>query len=425
VGNPATSPEVLQAELLRLSTAGSVDDGKSTLLGRLLYETKEIFEDQLQAVERASLSHGGDYVNLALLTDGLRAEREQGITIDVAYRHFATARRRFILADTPGHVQYTRNMVTGTSTADLTIVLLDARKGVVEQTRRHLFIASMLRVPHVLICVNKMDLVGYDRAVFEQIRADLTPLLAELSIVETTCIPVSALIGDNVVERSDAMSWYEGPTLLEHLETVSPGATSGSVGLRFPVQWVVRPLTSEYHDYRGYAGQLASGALHPGDEVLVLPSRLRNRIASIDTFNGPIAEAVAPMSVSVTLEEHVDISRGDMLADPLDPPRLAQEFEATICWLTSTPMRAGGRYAIKHTTHSTKAQLQSLDYRVDIASYAHDSTADSLVLNEIGNVRIRTLAPLICDPYARNRTTGSFILIDEGTNETVAAGVLA
>ncbi|GAC1317233.1 MAG: hypothetical protein NVSMB2_10750 [Chloroflexota bacterium] len=412
------------SDLLRLSTAGSVDDGKSTLIGRLLYETKSIFEDQLEAVERASRDRNTEYVNLALLTDGLRAEREQGITIDVAYRYFSTPRRKFILADTPGHVQYTRNMVTGTSTADLTIVLVDARKGLTEQSRRHTFIASLLRVPHLVICINKMDLVDHSESVYENLRAEFLPFLARLDLSDVTFIPVSALHGDNVVHRSTHMPWYDGPSLLHHLENVFIASDRNLIDVRFPVQWVVRPMTSAHHDYRGYAGQVAGGVLKPGDEVMVLPSGLTSHIEAIDTFDGPVEEAVPPMSVTLRLSDDIDISRGDIICRPNNQPDVSQDVDATICWMSTRPLKAGGMYSIKHTTRAARAIVKELRYRVNINTLHRDEDAPTLELNDIGRVTLRMTTPLCFDAYRRNRTTGGFILIDEGSNETVAAGII-
>jgi sulfate adenylyltransferase large subunit len=374
-------------------------------------------------VIRTSERRGDGYVNLALLTDGLRAEREQGITIDVAYRYFQTTRRKFVIADTPGHEQYTRNMVTGASTADLSIILVDARKGVIEQTRRHTYIASLLRIPHLVVCVNKMDLVAYDEAVFERIVEDLTDWTARLDVADLTFIPISALHGDNVVERSLEMAWYDGPPLLYHLEHVVIAPDRNMTDIRFPVQWVIRPNSDVHHDYRGYAGTVAGGLLHPGDEVLVLPSGQRTRVSAIDTFEGQVDTAFPAMSVTVRVDDELDISRGDMLVDPDDPPAAARELEAMLCWMGPEPLRPGARLVIKHTTRATRARLEELDFRVDVNTLDHEP-ADELSLNEIGRVRIRTGSPLIVDPYARNRTTGSFILIDEATNDTVAAGMI-
>jgi bifunctional enzyme CysN/CysC len=412
-------------DLLRFATAGSVDDGKSTLIGRLLYDSKAIFEDQLEAVEATSASRGDEYTNLALLTDGLRAEREQGITIDVAYRYFATPRRKFIIADTPGHIQYTRNMVTGSSTADLALILVDARKGLVEQSRRHAFLCSLLRVPHLVLCVNKMDLVDYSQEVFDSIAAEFTDFAAKLEITDLTIVPVSALKGDNIVSRSDNMPWYEGPSLLHHLEHVHIASDRNLVDVRFPVQFVIRPQSSTVTDYRGYAGQVASGVLKPGDEVLILPSGFTTRIASIDTADGPVAEAYPPMSVTIRLEDEIDISRGDMICRPNNAPAVAQDIEAMVCWMDETkPLAVGNKYAIKHTTRSARAIVRGLHYRLDVNSLHRDEAAQALALNEIGRVRIRTTQPLLADEYRRNRTTGGFIIIDEQTNRTVGAGMI-
>jgi len=410
-------------ELLRFATAGSVDDGKSTLIGRLLHDSKAIFEDQLEHLLATSERRGDAYVDLALLTDGLRAEREQGITIDVAYRYFQTAKRKFIIADTPGHEQYTRNMVTGASTADLSVVLVDARKGVSEQTRRHAYIASLLRIPHVVVCVNKMDLVGYDEAVFDAIVEELVDWTARLGLPDVTFIPMSALHGDNVVERSLEMPWYDGPPLLYHLEHVVIAPARDLVNLRFPVQWVIRPSSQQHPDYRGYAGQLVGGVLRPGDEVLVLPAGQRTRVAEVDTFEGLRQCAFPPMSVTVRLEGQFDVSRGDMIVDAEDPPVSVRDLEAMVCWMTEAPLRVDGRYAIKHTTRSARAIVSEIEHRVDVNTLAHEA-APELALNEIGRVRLRTSAPLIIDPYARNRATGSFILVDEATGDTAGAGMV-
>jgi len=414
------------SELLRVATAGSVDDGKSTLIGRLLHDSKAIFEDQLEHLVRTSERRGDGYVNLALLTDGLRAEREQGITIDVAYRYFQTPRRKFVIADTPGHEQYTRNMVTGASTADLSIVLVDARKGVSEQTRRHAYIASLLRIPHLVVCVNKMDLVGYDEAAFDQVVEELTDWTARLDIGDVTFIPISALHGDNVVERSLVTPWYDGPPLLYHLEHVVIAPDRNLTDLRFPVQWVIRVGGSQVngqHDYRGYGGQIAGGVVHAGDEVMVLPSGRRTRVAAIETYEGAVENAFPNMSVAIRVDDDLDISRGDMIAEPGDPPTAARELDAMLCWMGETPLRPGARLTIKHTTRITRARVEQLDYRVEVNTLGHEP-ADELTLNEIGRVRIRSGSPLMADPYARNRTTGSFILIDEASNDTVAAGMV-
>jgi bifunctional enzyme CysN/CysC len=413
-------------ELLRLATAGSVDDGKSTLIGRLLYDSKAIFEDQLASVERASVQRGHEYTNLALLTDGLRAEREQGITIDVAYRYFATPRRKFIIADTPGHVQYTRNMVTGASTADVAVVLVDARKGLLEQSRRHAYLATLLRIPHLVVAVNKMDLVDWDEARFRTIVADFSAFKEMLpGVAEVTFIPMSALRGDNVVDRSAAMPWYDGPALLEHLETVHIAEDRNLVNTRFPVQYVIRPMSDAHHDYRGYAGQVAGGVLRPGDDVVVLPDRLRSRVAGIDTYDGPVEEAFTGMSVTVRLADDLDVSRGDMIVRAGDEPSTSQDVEALVCWMVDQPLRQGGRYAIKHTTRWARAMVAELAYRLDINTLTRDDSASELALNEIGRVRLRVTAPLMHDPYTENRLTGSFILVDEATNVTAGAGMIS
>jgi bifunctional enzyme CysN/CysC len=411
-------------ELLRFATAGSVDDGKSTLIGRLLYDTKSIFEDQMEAVERTSHQRGDEHVNLALLVDGLRAEREQGITIDVAYRYFATPKRSFIIADTPGHVQYTRNMVTGASTASLALVLIDARNGILEQSRRHAFLASLLRVPHLVICVNKMDLVDYDEAVFNKIKDEFRSFATKLDVGDMSFIPISALNGDNVVHRSENMPWYDGTSLLHHLEDVHIASDRNLIDVRFPVQYVIRPQSKAYHDYRGYAGTVAGGVLKPGDEVIVLPSGLKSKIASIDTADGSVDEAYPPMSVTVRLTDNLDVSRGDMICRPQNQPRVSQDIEAMVCRMADEPLRVRGMYAIKHTTRVARAQLRDLEYRIDINTLHRDEAADTLSLNEIGRVRLRTTQPLFTDEYRRNRTTGSFLLIDEATGATVGAGMM-
>jgi bifunctional enzyme CysN/CysC len=411
-------------ELLRFATAGSVDDGKSTLIGRLLLETKQIFEDQLDAVERTSRDRGFDYTNLALLTDGLRAEREQGITIDVAYRYFATPRRKFIIADTPGHIQYTRNMVTGASTADLALVLIDARKGVLEQSRRHAVIASLLQVRHIVLCVNKMDLVDWDEARFDEICDEFADFAAKLEIDDLTFIPVSALQGDNVVQHSPNMTWYEGPTLLHHLEHVYIGSDRNLIDARFPVQYVIRPMSHEHHDYRGYAGQVASGIFRPGDEVLVLPTGFTTTVAGIDRDGEAVEEAFPPMSVSIRLGDDLDISRGDMICRPHNAPIQSQDVDAMVCWFSERPLHAGTIYGIKHTTRSARARVQELNYRLDVNTLHRDESHKSLAMNDLGRVALRTTAPLFLDEYRRNRATGSFILIDERTFETVGAGMV-
>jgi len=413
----------LTSELLRIATAGSVDDGKSTLIGRLLHDSKAILEDQLEHVQQTSERRGDGYLNLALLTDGLRAEREQGITIDVAYRYFQTPRRKFIIADTPGHEQYTRNMVTGASTADLSIVLVDARKGVSEQTRRHAFISSLLRIPHVVVCVNKMDLVGYDEDVFYSILEEMSDWAARLQIPDMTFIPISALHGDNVVERSRAMQWYGGAPMLYHLEHVVIAPDRNLNDVRFPVQWVIRPMSDEHHDYRGYAGQVAGGVLRPGSEIVVLPGGQRTKVAAIDSYSGELEAAFPTMSVALRLGDEIDISRGDMIVEAEDQPVSARELEAVICWMSDQPLQVRERYAIKHTTRTARAIVEQVEHRVDVNTLEH-VPASQLELNEIGRVHLRCSAPLVVDPYARNRTTGSFILIDEATNDTVAAGMV-
>ena len=414
-----------ETELLRVATAGSVDDGKSTLIGRLLFDSKSIFEDQLAAVEATSEQMGSEYTNLALLTDGLRAEREQGITIDVAYRYFATPKRRFIVADTPGHIQYTRNMVTGASTANLAIVLIDARKGVLEQSRRHAFLASLLRIPHLVLAVNKMDLVEYDEQVFEDIKAEFRDFARKLDIPDLTFIPISALRGDNVVDRSANMDWYQGSPLLHHLEQVHIASDRNLIDARFPVQYVIRPQSDEYHDYRGYAGRVVGGVIKVGDEVAVLPSGFTTHVAAIDTADGPLDEAFPPQSVTLHFADQLDISRGDMICRPNNQPRVTQDLDAMVCWLTEAgSLTPGSKLAIKHTTRWARALVKDLAYRLDVNTLHRDDAAEQLSLNEIGRVSLRTTQPLFVDEYRRNRETGSFILVDEGTNNTVAAGML-
>jgi sulfate adenylyltransferase large subunit len=411
-------------DLLRFTTAGSVDDGKSTLIGRLLYDSKQVFEDQLEHVTEVSRRRGSDEIDLALLVDGLRAEREQGITIDVAYRYFTTPRRRFIIADCPGHQQYTRNMVTGASTADLAVILLDARKGVLEQSKRHAFISALLGIPHVVVAVNKMDLVEYSQERFAEIVSDFAPFLEKIGVADWLNIPISALRGDNVVDPSEQMPWYAGPTLLRHLEEVEVSYDHPyDVPARFPVQWVVRTGGSD-GEYRGYAGQLASGALRAGEEVVVLPSGQRTRIAAIDTYEGELDEAIAPLSLTLRLEDDLDVARGELIAGLSNPPLVTREFEADICWLDSEPLRPGGRYAIKHTTHTATAIVDALIDRVDVDTLERDPGPRELALNDIARVSIRTSAPLAIDSYARNRRTGSFVLIDESSDATVGAGMI-
>ncbi len=410
----------MQAELLRLVTCGSVDDGKSTLIGRLLYDTKQIFVDQMEHIEETSKRRGDAYVNLALLTDGLRAEREQGITIDVAYRSFVTPRRRFQLADAPGHVQYTRNMVTGASTADLAIILVDARNGVVEQTRRHAYITSILRVPHITVAVNKMDLVDWSQDRYDEIARDLETLgLPDLHV-----IPMSALQGDNVVDSSENMPWYDGPPLLEHLESIEIALDRDLDHRRFPVQWVIRPMSDEHHDYRGYAGSVAGGIWQAGDEVVVLPSGLRSRVETVESSEGPLDAAVPPQSVTVRLADDVDVSRGDMLADPERPPTVARELDVRVCWMSERPLEPRAKLAVKHTTRSVRAVVDELVSLTDIHSLTEVPGPERLELNDIGAVRLRLSEPLAVDPYAENRETGALILIDEATNDTVGAAMV-
>jgi sulfate adenylyltransferase large subunit len=418
----------LHGGILRLATAGSVDDGKSTLIGRLLFDSKAIFEDQLAAVEKTSRSRGEDYTNLALLTDGLRAEREQGITIDVAYRYFATPRRKFIIADTPGHIQYTRNMVTGASTADLAVVLVDARNGLTEQSRRHAFLTTLLRVPHLVLAVNKMDLVGYDMAVYERITQEFSSFATKLEIGDLTIIPISALHGDNVVERSANMPWYDGPSLLHHLEHVHIASDRNLIDVRFPVQYVIRPHQATdpaLHDYRGYAGQVAGGVLKPGDEVMHLPSGFTTTIKRIDTAHRPVDEAFPPMSVTLVLGDDIDISRGDMICRPHNQPVVTQDVDAMVCWMSETrQLGPRDRLIVKHTTRTVKSIVRDLHYRLDVNTLHRHEGVDSLSLNEIGRVTLRLTQPLFCDPYPRNRQTGGLILIDEATGATVGAAMI-
>ncbi len=411
-------------DLLRFTTCGSVDDGKSTLIGRLQYDTKTIFEDQLEHVEDVSRRRGDERVDLALLTDGLRAEREQGITIDVAYRYFSTPRRKFIIADSPGHIQYTRNMVTGASTANLAIVLVDARHGMLEQSRRHAFIASLLGIPHVVFAVNKMDLVDYAEEAFERVKAEFTNWSAKLRIRDVDFIPISALHGDNVVEKSAKMPWYRGTPLLYHLETVHIASDRNLIDVRFPVQRVIRPQSAEHPDYRGYAGTVAGGILKPGDDIVALPSGFTSTIDRIETYDGPLEEAFAPMAVTVHLKDDIDVSRGDMLCRPHNRPVVGQDLDAMVCWMSDRPLQKRNRYALKHTTRWVRTIVKDLQYRLDVNTLHRDEGADGLQLNDIGRIRLRATAPIFYDAYQRNRTTGSFILADETTHETVAAGML-
>ena len=415
-----------QMDLLRFTTAGSVDDGKSTLIGRLLYDSKNIFEDQIQAVEESSKKRGDEHINLALLTDGLKAEREQGITIDVAYRYFATPKRKFIIADTPGHIQYTRNMVTGASTANLAIILVDARKGIVEQTCRHAFIANLLRIQHVIVAINKMDLVDYDEAVYESIIESFKSFSSRLgNFIDVTFIPISALNGDNVVDRSDKMTWYSGSTLLYHLESVYIGSDRNHVQARFPVQWVIRPHSNEHHDFRGYAGRVAGGVFKPGDEVQILPSGFTSEIESIHTADGPMDEVFSPLSCSLLLKEDIDISRGDMIVKVNNPPQRGQDIEAMLCWFSDKKMMIRAKYSLRHTTKEVKAIISDLRYKININTLRKIEDDKEFGMNEIGRVSIRTSSPIYFDSYENNRTTGSFILVDDMTNETVAAGMIS
>jgi sulfate adenylyltransferase subunit 1 len=414
----------MNSELLRFSTAGSVDDGKSTLIGRLLYDSKSIFEDQYEAMKTASERRGEEGVNLALLTDGLKAEREQGITIDVAYRYFSTPRRKFIIADTPGHTQYTRNMVTGASTSNVALILVDARQGIVEQTRRHAIISSLLQIPHLVICVNKMDLVNYDEKVFDSIREEFEGFSSKLDVHDVTFIPISALKGDNVVERSKQMDWYGGTTLLYYLENVHIGSDHNLIDTRFPVQYVIRPYSDDFHDYRGYAGRVAGGILRKGDKVMVLPSGFSSSIEKIDTADGEISEAFAPMSVTILLSDDIDISRGDMIVRENNQPAVTQDLELRICWFNERPLQLRGKYEIRHTTQSARCIVQEIQYKMDVNTL-HRNLEDKIVrMNDIARISIRTTKPLLVDAYSKNRITGSVILVDEGTNETVAAGMV-
>jgi sulfate adenylyltransferase subunit 1 len=412
------------SELLRFTTAGSVDDGKSTLIGRLLFDSKSIFEDQLEAVRETSERRGEEGVNLALLTDGLKSEREQGITIDVAYRYFATPKRKFIIADTPGHIQYTRNMVTGASTANVALILIDARKGVLEQTRRHAFIASLLQIPHLVVCVNKMDLVDYSKERYEEIKEEFEKFSYKLDVKDVHFIPISALKGDNVVDRSKNTTWYDGTTLLYYLENVHIGSDHNFIDARFPVQYVVRPNTDDYHDYRGYAGRVAGGVFKTGDNVMLLPSGFFSKIRQIDTFEGPIQEAYPPMSVTLLLEDDLDLSRGDMIVRENNQPEVGQDLEVMICWFNDRPMQQRGKYTLMHTTQDVRCVIKDIRYKLDINSLHRDQEDKNIEMNDICRVALRTTKPLFYDAYRKNRITGSIILIDEATNETVGAGMI-
>jgi sulfate adenylyltransferase subunit 1 len=411
-------------QLLRFTTAGSVDDGKSTLIGRLLYDSKSIFEDQLEAVQASSSKKGFDYVDLSLLTDGLKSEREQGITIDVAYRYFATPKRKFIIADTPGHIQYTRNMVTGASTANLALILIDARKGLIEQTYRHSFIASLLQIPHIIVCVNKMDLVEYREEVYNKIVEDYKAFSSKLEVHDIQFVPISALHGDNVVNRSENMEWFQGATLLHMLETVHIESDYNHIDCRFPVQYVVRPQTKEHQDFRGYAGRVAGGIFRQGEEIVVLPSGFTSKIKTIEFGEEQLKEAFAPMSVTITLEDEIDISRGDILAKPTSQPQGEQDIDLMLCWMNQRSVNINTKFYVRHTTHETKAVLKEIQYKLDINSLEKVEGSQQLVMNDIARVKLRTAQPLVFDSYRKNRITGSLILVDEGTNETVAAGMI-
>jgi sulfate adenylyltransferase subunit 1 len=419
-----SSRAYLDMELLRFTTAGSVDDGKSTLIGRLLYDSKSIFEDQLEAVKRASIRKGNEHINLALLTDGLRAEREQGITIDVAYRYFATPKRKFIIADTPGHVQYTRNMVTGASTANAAIILIDARNGVTEQTYRHSYIASLLKIPHLIICVNKMDLINYNEEAYEKIKADFSAFAAKLDVKDIRFVPISALKGDNVVEHGTNMPWYGGGTLRYILENIHVGSDHNHIDPRFPVQYVIRPISDKYHDYRGYAGRIAGGVFREGDKVMVLPSGMVTTLESIDAHGQDIKEAFPPMSVTLRLADDLDISRGDMIVKENNVPEIGQDLEVMLCWMSEKPMTAGTKYYLKHTAADVRCLVKEIIYKVDVNTLERITDGQMLKMNEIARVSLRTTKPLFYDAYRRNRQTGSLILIDEGTNNTVGAGMI-
>ncbi len=414
----------LDMELLRFTTAGSVDDGKSTLIGRLLYDSKSIFEDQYEAIRLTSEKRGEEFVNLALLTDGLRAEREQGITIDVAYRYFATPKRKFIIADTPGHVQYTRNMVTGASTANLAIILIDSRKGVVEQTKRHAFIASLLGIPHLVICINKMDLVDYSQKVFETIKKEFKGFASKLNIQDIQFIPISALHGDNVVQKSEKMPWYGGPSLLYLLETIHIGSDLNLVDCRFPVQYVIRPQNDRYHGYRGYAGRIAGGIFKPGDKVMILPSGFTTTIKAIDGPEGPVQEAFAPMSVTIRLDDELDVSRGDMIVRENNRPQMCQDIDIMVCWMNTRKMEPNGKYGIRHTTRDARCIVRKIHYKVDVNTLHRIQDNLDVGMNDIARISIRTTHPFFIDKYQINRNTGSVILIDETTHETVGAGMI-
>jgi len=411
-------------ELLRFTTAGSVDDGKSTLIGRLLYDSKSIFEDQLEAVKRASIQKGNDYINLALLTDGLRSEREQGITIDVAYRYFATPKRKFIIADTPGHIQYTRNMVTGASTANAAIILIDARNGVTEQTHRHFYIAALLQIPHIIVCVNKMDLVNYSQDVFENVRNNFSKFISKFDYKDIHFVPISALKGDNVVDKSLKMCWYKGGTLMNILENIHIKQDFDIKNPRFPVQYVIRPMSEQFHDYRGYAGRIAGGSFKKGDNIVILPSGLKSKIQSITLYKTEYPEAFAPMSVNITLEDDIDISRGDMIVKEDSLPSIGQDIVITLCWMSSKPLKVGAKYSLMHTTKEVKCIVKEVLYKINVNTTEPITDDLEVKLNSIAKVSIKTTKPLVFDPYKQNRNTGSLIIIDDNTNETVGVGMI-
>lgn len=412
------------SELLRFTTAGSVDDGKSTLIGRLLYDSKSIYQDQLEAVEASSLRRGESEINLALLTDGLKSEREQGITIDVAYRYFSTPKRKFIIADTPGHTQYTRNMVTGASTANVALVLVDARNGVVEQTKRHAIIASLLQIPHVVVCINKMDLVDYSEEVYENIKEEFETFASKLEVKDVHFIPMSALNGDNVVDRSEKMTWFGGSTLLYYLENVHIGSDHNIIDCRLPIQYVIRPNTDEYHDYRGYAGRIAGGSFRKGDDVMVLPSGFTSKISKIDSYDGELEEAYPPMSVTLLLEDDIDISRGDMIVRENNSPEVTQDIDVMVCWFNEKPLQQRGKYGVLHTTQDVRCIIKDVRYKMNINTLHRDLEDKNIQMNDIARISIRTTKPLFVDSYRKNRISGSVIFVDEGTNETVGAGMI-
>ncbi|MFY0651246.1 MAG: sulfate adenylyltransferase subunit CysN [Cyclobacteriaceae bacterium] len=421
---PYSENQYHNMELLRFTTAGSVDDGKSTLIGRLLFDSKSIFADQLEAVKVSSERKGLEHVDLALLTDGLKDEREQGITIDVAYRYFATPKRKFIIADTPGHIQYTRNMVTGASTANLALILVDARNGIVEQTRRHSFIASLLQIPHLVVCVNKMDLVDYSQDVFNDLVEEFRQFAAKLDVKDVRFVPISALKGDNIVNRSEHTPWYQGSTLLNTLETIHIGSDHNHIDCRFPVQTVIRPKNDKFHDFRGYAGRIAGGIFKPGDEVTVLPSGLESKVKTISTYDGDLDEAFAPMSVTITLEDEIDISRGDMIVRSQNQPKVMQDVDTMVCWLNPQGPKPRAKYLVRHTSNEVKGIIKEIQYKLDINSLHRNEEDTDIKMNDIARIQMRVAKPILVDSYRKNRNTGSIIIVDEATNETVAAGMI-